>query len=130
MISNGTGLAPFLGMMEENTATKLNLIWGGRQESSFRFYKPFIDKAIKNGLMEKYELALSRAGEKQYVQDVIAQKADEVSKALDSGSVFMICGSMDMQNAVLQVLDEVTNSKLNKPLSSFQDNGQLLKDCY
>ena len=130
MISNGTGLAPFLGMIEENKATTLNLIWGGRQESSFNLYKPFIEKSIETGLMEKYELALSRTGEKQYVQDVLAKNADEVSKALDSGSVFMICGSMNMQNAVLQVLDEITNSKLNKPLSSFQDNGQLLKDCY
>ena len=130
MICNGTGLAPFLGMMEENSTSKLNLIWGGRQDSSFGLYKPFVDKSIENGLMEKYELALSRTGEKQYVQDVLAQKSDEVSKALDSGSVFMICGSMNMQNAVLEVLDEITNSKLNQPLSFFQDNGQLLKDCY
>ena len=130
MICNGTGLAPFLGMMEENTTSTLNLIWGGRQESSFELYKPFVDKSIENGRMDKYELALSRTGEKQYVQDVLAQKSDEVSKALDSGSVFMICGSMNMQNAVLEVLDEITNSNLNQPLSFFQDNGQLLKDCY
>jgi len=130
MIGNGTGVAPFLGMMEENTSSYLKLIWGGRQESSFDLYKPFAEKAIEKGLMDHYELALSRTGKKQYVQDILVEKQIEVSKALDSGSVFMICGSMDMQNSVLDVLDEIANDKLGKSLSYFQDNGQLLKDCY
>ena len=130
MIGNGTGIAPFLGMMEENKSTSIQLIWGGRKESSFDLYKPYAEKAIENGLMKSYDLALSRTEKKQYVQDVLGQKKEEVSAALDSGSVFMICGSMNMQNSVLQTLDEITNSKLDKSISFFLDNGQLLKDCY
>ena len=130
MIGNGTGVAPFLGMMEENKTTKLRLIWGGRSESSFDLYQPFAQKAIDNGFMESYELALSRTGNKQYVQDILAQKQKDVSLAFDSGSVFMICGSMDMQNSVMEILDKITKKELNKSLSYFQDNGQLLKDCY
>ena len=130
MIGNGTGVAPFLGMIEENTRAHLKLIWGGRYDSSFDLYKPFVDKAIDKGLMDGYDLALSRTGKKQYVQNILANKQLEVSNALESGSVFMICGSIKMESSVLKILDEITNNQLDKPLSYFQKNGQILKDCY
>ena len=130
LIGNGTGIAPYLGMIEENKTSSLKLIWGGRTESSFDIYRPYIEKAIENGSMDKYELALSRVDNKQYVQDVLANQENEVSEALDSGAVFMLCGSMAMQDSVLEVLDRITNTKLKRSLSSFQSNGQLLKDCY
>jgi len=130
LIGNGTGIAPYLGMIEENQNSSLKLIWGGRTQSSFDIYKPYVEKAIKNGRMEKYELALSRVDNKRYVQDILAQQENEVSAALDSGGVFMLCGSMAMQDSVLEVLNKITNTKLNRSLSSFQSNGQLLKDCY
>ena len=130
MISNGTGIAPFLGMMEENTSTHLKLIWGGRYDSSFDLYKPFVEKAINTGLMDGYELALSRTGKKQYVQNILAKKQLEISNALESGSVFMICGSIKMESSVIEVLDKIANKKLGKRLSYFQKNGQVLKDCY
>jgi sulfite reductase (NADPH) flavoprotein alpha-component len=130
LIGNGTGIAPFLGMIEENQNSSLKLIWGGRTASSFDLYKPYVEKAIQNGLMDKYELALSREDNGQYVQDVLAQQENEVSEAFNTGCVFMICGSMAMQDSVLEVLNRITNTKLNRSLSSFQSNGQLLKDCY
>ena len=130
LIGNGTGIAPYLGMIEENKNAPLNLIWGGRTETSFDLYKPYIDKAIDKGSMNGFELALSREGKKQYVQDILDEQSDKVAKALDSGGVFMLCGSMAMQNSVLEVLDKITNEKLQKSISTFQNNGQLLKDCY
>jgi len=130
LIGNGTGIAPYLGMMEENQHSPLKLIWGGRTESSFHIYKPYADKAIKHGRMEKYELALSREGNSKYVQDILAEEENEVARALESGAVFMLCGSMAMQDSVLKVLNKITNDKLDRAISSFMNNGQILKDCY
>jgi sulfite reductase (NADPH) flavoprotein alpha-component len=130
LIGNGTGIAPYLGMIEENQKSSLKLIWGGRTESSFDIYKPYVEKAIQDGRMDKYELALSRLDSGQYVQDILAQQVNEVSEAFDTGGIFMLCGSMAMQDSVLEVLNKITNTKLNRSLSSFQSNGQLLKDCY
>jgi sulfite reductase (NADPH) flavoprotein alpha-component len=130
LIGNGTGIAPYLGMLEENQNASLKLIWGGRTESSFELYKPYVEKAIEHGRMDQYELALSRVENKKYVQDILAQKENEISEAFDSGGVFMLCGSMSMQDSVLEVLSKITDSKLKRSLSSFQNNGQLLKDCY
>jgi len=42
----------------------------------------------------------------------------------------MICGSIKMESSVIEVLDKIANKKLGKPLSYFQKNGQVLKDCY
>ena len=117
-------------MLEENQDSPLKLIWGGRTASSFDIYKPYAEKAINNGRMEKYELALSREVNSKYVQDILAQQEDEVADALDSGGVFMLCGSMAMQDSVLKVLNRITNDKLDRAISSFMNNGQILKDCY
>ncbi|MCH2213703.1 MAG: NADPH cytochrome P450 oxidoreductase family protein [Flavobacteriales bacterium] len=130
LIGNGTGIAPYLGMMEENSHTSLQLIWGGRSEASFDLYKPYVERAIHKGTVENYNLALSRSGHREYVQDVLSKKKEEIANAFESGGVFMLCGSMAMQDSVLEVLDNITRSRLNRPLSEFQHDGQLLKDCY
>jgi len=44
--------------------------------------------------------------------------------------VFMICGSLAMQNGVLDVLSELSETILKKPLSEFEQQGQLKMDCY
>ncbi|MGD1844397.1 MAG: NADPH cytochrome P450 oxidoreductase family protein [Salibacteraceae bacterium] len=130
LIGNGTGIAPYLGMMGENLNSSIKLYWGGRTESSFDLYKPYVDKAMEHGNVEHYELALSRVDKKQYVQDVLSQQEEQVAQAFDAGAVFMLCGSMAMQDATLQVLNQITQTKLGKPLSRFQNDGQLLTDCY
>ena len=130
LIGNGTGIAPYLGMVEENLNSSIQLIWGGRTKSSFDLYKPYVEKAMEDGRMDAYELALSREDDKNYVQDILASRENEVAEAFASGGVFMLCGSMAMQDSVLQVLSRITTTKLGRALSSFQNNGQLLKDCY
>ena len=42
----------------------------------------------------------------------------------------MICGSLSMQHDVLDVLEEISSKNLNQSLSEFENNGQLLLDCY
>jgi sulfite reductase (NADPH) flavoprotein alpha-component len=130
MIANGTGIAPFLGMLEDNPSIKRTLTWGGRTNASFDFYKSYVEDALDNKHIHQYELALSRSENGQYVQDLIKKKREEVASFFKEGGVFMLCGSMAMQHAVLKILDEITLEVLDSPLSEFQLNGQLLKDCY
>jgi sulfite reductase (NADPH) flavoprotein alpha-component len=130
LISNGTGIAPYLGMITESVSTTTHLTWGGRTEASFDTYKNYIEDAYNEDRIESYELALSRTENKQYVQDVLSQQKEKIADLFEEGCVFMICGSMAMQHAVLKVLDDITLSELDKPLSAFQHSGQLLTDCY
>ena len=131
LIANGTGIAPFLGMIDENIhRIPVNLFWGGRTQSSFDFYKKYIDAAVKNKKLLDYRIALSKEGKKTYVQDLLIQEKDRIAHQLENGGKIMICGSIAMRNEVLEILDSITRAVNKKPLSDFENEGQLATDCY
>ncbi len=131
MIANGTGIAPFLGMIiNERGNIPIRLLWGGRTLASFDCYEAILNAKLPERNDFKYNLALSQEGKKMYVQDVIKHREKEVGQALKDGCVFMLCGSMAMQHSVLDTLEEIAQKELKQPLSDFENNGQLLTDCY
>ena len=129
-ISNGTGIAPFLGIIQENDKkVPVDLYWGGRTKASFQLYKEAV--ALEMEKLDELHLAFSREdGNKRYVQELIADNSADIAKKLEEGTVFMICGSIAMQNAVLDVLGSISTSILKRPLSDFEHREQLLTDCY
>lgn len=131
-IGNGTGIAPFLGIINENTKTKpIDLYWGGRTKASYSLYKKYIDNALMTKKLTDIHLALSQENStKTYVQHLLEKDRESIAKKLQNGAVFMICGSMAMQNAVLDVLGSISETILSKPLSEFEHNEQLKMDCY
>jgi len=132
LIATGTGIGPFLGMIDNNTSRKkIELYWGGRNEKSFSLYKPFIEKQLEKNHLQQFHPAYSRNEKsKIYVQDLIAKQKDSIATSLNNKAIFMICGSVIMQKEVIETLNEICTEKLNKPLSHFQNKGQLLMDCY
>ncbi|MGJ5641668.1 PepSY domain-containing protein [Formosa sp. S-31] len=132
MIANGTGIAPFLGMIDQNTNGKnMQLYWGGRQERSFNIYKPIIEHALKNKKLNRLEIAYSKEAHfKVYVQDLLQRDASQVAEVLSGKGIIMICGSIAMQKGVLLVLEEICNTQLDKSLSYYKNRGQLKLDCY
>ncbi|GGG41561.1 hypothetical protein GCM10011414_08840 [Croceivirga lutea] len=130
-ISNGTGIAPFLGLIDENkNKIPIQLFWGSRTKASYTIYKPFLMEPLTNGKLQKIHLAYSRESEKQYVQDLLLQQEEFIATALKNGTVIMICGSLAMQHKVLQVLEKATQTYLNESLATFEENEQLKTDCY
>jgi len=131
MISNGTGIAPFLGMIDENVKmVDCHLYCGFRGQSTFDLYKDAVDKNIATKRLSKLHLALSREGEKQYVKDLLLRDADFISNALGNGGVLMLCGSLSMQNNVIELLESICQEKNGKSISFYQSHGQVLMDCY
>ncbi|MEO0571935.1 MAG: NADPH cytochrome P450 oxidoreductase family protein [Bacteroidota bacterium] len=130
MIANGTGIAPYLGMLKENSGALVQLTWGGRTKASFDCYKGYIQEAFDFNRLEEFDVVLSRDDKKQYVQDRLANQEEKVAQLFEDGGTVMICGSMTMQQEVLAVMDRITLKHLDQPLSAFQENGQLLMDCY
>jgi sulfite reductase (NADPH) flavoprotein alpha-component len=131
-ISNGTGIAPFLGILNENINNiPIDLYWGGRTQQSLHIYKESLEKARVSKKLNKLYMAFSQEdGNKQYVQDLLRKRPNEIAESLRNGTVFMICGSFSMQNEVLNSLAEISESILSKPLSEFENKEQLLFDCY
>lgn len=130
-IATGTGIAPFLGMMNvyENQTQKY-LFWGGKTQKSFDIYRSIIARKQSERKMGELYLALSQVKEGRYVQDLIEERADFFVDVLSNKGVIMVCGSVAMQKGVVQALEVLCQEYLYKPLSYYQNKGQLLMDCY
>ncbi|MEM6718303.1 MAG: PepSY domain-containing protein [Bacteroidota bacterium] len=132
MIANGTGIGPFLGMINENTQhKKLHLFWGTRTKASVNVYQDLLDKGLASKQLTSLHISYSQeTAVKEYVQDSIAKQQDFIAEVLKNEGVIMICGAIAMQNQVLQILEEITTTKLQQPLSDFEHMEQLKMDCY
>jgi len=132
MIANGTGIAPFLGMINQHhQKANLHLFWGGRTKASFKMYQEVIYKAFDQKKVSSIHMAFSQEAEQKiYVQNLIFEKANFMAKHLKNEGVIMICGSIVMQNEVLEALQQISMSKLSLPLSNFDQRDQIKMDCY
>ncbi|MFY0481209.1 PepSY domain-containing protein [Flavobacterium sp. PLA-1-15] len=131
MISNGTGIAPFLGMIDENrNKIETHLYCGFRDSSSFELYQEGIEKGLQEQKLTKLNLAYSRQGEKQYVKDLVQRDALIIAEVLKNNGVIMICGSLAMQQMVVEILESICLEQKMKTISYYQSRNQLLTDCY
>ena len=77
MISNGTGIAPFLGMLEQNRQkTEIHLYCGFRTETeTVSAHKKFANEMMEKRQLQSFHLALSRGTDHHYVMALIQQDA-------------------------------------------------------
>jgi sulfite reductase (NADPH) flavoprotein alpha-component len=132
LISNGTGIAPFLGMMEQNKKkTEIHLYCGFRKATETVLgYEKFAAEMIQKKHLKSFHLALSREANHNYVMDLIKRDADFFMDLLTQGGVVMICGSLAMQKDVEAVLDTLCLDKTGKAIADYKTKGQMLTDCY
>ncbi|MGM9478316.1 PepSY domain-containing protein [Pedobacter sp. GSP4] len=131
MISNGTGIAPFLGMINQNAGKiPCYLFCGFRSTLSFSPFHDFLNDMRAEAKIFDFKIAYSREGIKQYVSDLINIDTDFVAKSLAESAVLMICGSLSMQKDIVRILEEICVEKTGKPLSFYQSRNQVLTDCY
>jgi len=124
LIANGTGIAPFLGMLNANH-TNTHLFIGLKTNESLNLYKPH----LKNIKKQQMHMAYSQENN-EYVQDLIAKKEDLIAATLKNKGIIMICGSVSMMNGVLEVLENITLQQLDSPLHTFKKAKQIKTDCY
>ena len=131
MISNGTGIAPFLGMINQPTPNaNCHLYCGFRDESSFGLYRSAIERNLAEGKLASLQVAYSREGKKQYVKDLLKKDAALIANVLSGEGVIMLCGSLSMQNNVVELLENICQANLGKSVSYYQSHGQVVMDCY
>ncbi len=132
LIANGTGIAPFLGMLASN-ARKIPtmLFWGGKNETSLCLYKPYSDELKEDGKLEHFQTAYSRIENgAKYVQELLLQNESLVTSILKNQGVIMICGSLKMQEGVEKILNGIAEKNLNQPIGFFKDKKMVRADCY
>ncbi len=132
MIANGTGIAPFLGMIDENSKNiETHLYCGFRHDNeTTKSYQEFATKQIFTNQLSQFHIAFSREENKQYVMDLVNRDAKFFAETLQNGGILMICGALTMQHDVEKVLEQICQEHLNKSFEEFKTNGQFLTDCY
>ncbi len=131
-ISNGTGIAPFLGMIEQNKAKKeIHLYSGFRMVTpTLLAYKKFAKVMKEKQHLEHFHVALSREAKQIYVMDLIRRDSAFFINLLKENGVIMICGSLAMQKDVETILDDLCRENGIKTIAEYKNNGQVLTDCY
>ncbi len=132
MIGNGTGIAPFLGMLSQSAKNSNNRLYIGfrRETEIIKKHKEFLAQHVQNHKLRSYQIAFSREQNHCYVMDLIRNDAPHLAELLKDGGVVMICGSLLMQQDVEKVLDEICLEINGNALSFYKEKGQLLTDCY
>lgn len=132
MIANGTGIAPFLGMIMDNRKSiPVYLYAGFRNDNELtRQYRLFASEEIEKKHLVKFNVARSRGEMPRYVMDLIRADAQFFADLLDSNGTIMICGSLVMHKDVESILDEICLLSNKRPLNYYKENGQVLSDCY
>lgn len=132
MIANGTGIAPFLGMIEENKKkVNLRLYVGFRNTNTLIYsYQNFANQMIKLKKLQDLQIAFSREGNKMYVMDLIKQDAGYFADLLKNKGIIMICGSLAMKKDVEITLAKICKEKNKKDWQYYIQNNQILTDCY
>ncbi|MFD2288931.1 FAD-binding oxidoreductase [Pedobacter petrophilus] len=129
MVSNGTGIAPFLGMLNQHSAGRnIHLYCGFKNKDSFSLYENPLNTELSK--LAKLNVAYSREGEKQYVKDLLAKDASFIGDTLNNNGVIMLCGSLSMQKDVIAWLEDACTQFTTQDISYYQSRGQILMDCY
>ena len=131
LIANGTGIAPFLGMIHQKTKASISLYWGTRTKTSEALYKDQILEALQKKTLQAYDVAFSKVESPyNYVQDIITRDEKNIVKTLSEGGTIMICGSIIMCEALFIRFEQICNSNKLPPFETYKNKGQILTDCY
>lgn len=129
LIANGTGIAPFLGMIQKNKDVHIHLFWGGRTKKSLAIYHKYIIAALNNKTLTSFHAAYSQE-QKEYVQDLLVNQTALITNILKNKGVVLICGSLKMQLAVENVLHRIASQELDIGIKELKENKQIKTDCY
>ena len=118
MICAGTGLAPFIGFLQErlckNAIGRNWLFFGERKREDHFYYEDFLLDLEKRDFL-KLSLAFSRdQDEKVYVQDIMESEREALKEAIEKGAYIYLCGDAKvMAKAVEEKLQDILKNNLN-----------------
>lgn len=139
MIGAGTGIAPFMGFLQERTYLKNQgknlgralLFFGCRHPEQDFLYKEVLHQAEAANLVELHT-AFSRenAHQKVYVQDKVLAEKEQVWQLLQQGAIVYICGdaagmAKGVERALLEIFKEKNAAEnAEQWLQDLKDSGR------
>lgn len=143
LVGAGTGVAPYRAFLQHREANNQKgntwLFFGERRFHSDFLYQLEWQKLLKDGFLEKIDVAFSRdQDEKIYVQHRLLQKQKEIYAWLEKGASIYLCGDMkqmarDVQKALIQIIETqggMTEEKALEYLKKLKKEKRFQTDVY
>jgi len=143
MIGPGTGIAPFIGFLQErearNASGKNWLFFGDQHQASDFLYEEELANHQRSGLLHRLDTAFSRDGEnKVYVQNRMQERARELWDWLESGAHLYVCGdasrmAADVEAALQRIIGTEGNrdeSAAKQYIRELSESGRYVHDVY
>ncbi len=132
-ISNGTGIAPFLGMMAQNVKGIPMWLYAG-----FRYQEESTDALHHwvKALEAKNQVSIkawnyTKVEHGCRVTKSIATDAEHLLKHLQKGNSIYLCGALSLKEDVNAILEaELLRTNAKETLAFYYQNHQIKTDCY
>jgi sulfite reductase alpha subunit-like flavoprotein len=100
MIGAGTGVAPFIGFLEDRRARghvgRNWLFFGEQRRATDHYYAPELQRFQDDGVLHRLDLAFSRdQPSRVYVQHKLGEHGARVWDWLEAGAHVYVCGDMN-----------------------------------
>lgn len=135
MIGTGTGVAPFISIIEDKKKNEksifknLNLIFGIRDKKEDFICKEFLENCLKEKVLDNLNLVCSRENEKKfYVQNFLEKNKNLVNDIFseETDNIIYICGNLDMCKEIIKII-KVCISEF-KEISDVKEIDKIFKD--
>lgn len=143
-ISGGTGIAPFIGFVEEREVLmaqghKLGpclLFFGVRDENTF-MHKKLLEEAFKKGIISDMFIVYSDQNNgndgPMFVSEKVTQESDLVWKYLGNNSNIYICGGvsgfgLSVYNSLKSVVGKYSSENPQEYIDRLKKNGKCMED--
>lgn len=143
MIGPGTGIAPFIGFLQERDARRATgknwLFFGDQHQACDFLYEEDLTAFQRDGVLHRLETAFSRDGtDKVYVQNRMQERAQEFWDWLESGAHLYVCGdasrmATDVEATLLQIIAQeakLDQSAARQYLRELSEAGRYVRDVY
>ncbi|PKM05705.1 MAG: assimilatory sulfite reductase (NADPH) flavoprotein subunit [Gammaproteobacteria bacterium HGW-Gammaproteobacteria-4] len=143
MIGPGTGVAPFRAFVQQRAAGggrgRNWLLFGARHFHDDFYYQLEWQQALKDGRLDRLDLAFSRDGGERrvYVQQRLAEQGKAVVDWLQNGAHLYVCGAVAMGKDVHRALQAVlvahagySAEQAEAYLRELQQCGRYARDVY
>jgi sulfite reductase (NADPH) flavoprotein alpha-component len=130
MVSAGTGIAPFAGLIRDNHRQQpLHLFWGGRAPTSDFLYEDTLQNAVASHHLSTLTTAFSRVENGAYVQDRVRADAARLAQLLKNGAAIMVCGGDAMAHAVRAEFEAILQT-IGSSVEALKKRGLYLEDVF